>query len=253
GPPALLQSEHIAAEAVRPEITLEASAQRRRLRRERLRPLPVIGQRQQPRARMPRAIEIALDFAERNRWRGKRPVCIGDGDTGVFPALVDEAASVGAAVIEIAVAIAVAETLDPIQRRVDVAPQGADQPDVSRPRKILIEEDEEEWSRIHGPVVGRALRNLPEARERPLAQLVCDLPGLGIAVRIAAIRLIARQHARGVAGDGRTDPTDLERGNGGIAAEEGREPRDPGADVVLATVQRRAQELQVEKAAAHDA
>src|SRR6185312_13534568 len=105
-------------------------------------------------------------------------------------------------VVEIAIAVAVAVALDPRERRIDVAPQLAYQPEVSRPREVLIEQDEEERSRIHGTVVDRALRNPLEARQGPLAQLVRDLPGLGIPVRVAAIGLIARQHTRAVAGQG---------------------------------------------------
>src|SRR6185437_14806863 len=109
GPAASLQGEHIAAEPIRPEVPLEARAQRRRPGAKGTCALLAARERQQPRAGEPGAIEVALDFAQRDRRRGERPVGVGDRDARVFPALIDQAIAVGYAVIEITVAVAVAE------------------------------------------------------------------------------------------------------------------------------------------------
>src|SRR6185437_13115646 len=102
-------------------------------------------------------------------------------------------------------------------------------------------------------VVGGTLGNLPEPRERALAQLMRDLAGLRIPVSVAAVRLIAREHARGVAGDGGAEPADLERRERRVAAEERREPRNAAGEVMLPAMQRRTQEPQIEETSPHDA
>src|SRR5581483_7660069 len=130
--------------------------------------------------------------------------------------------TIGAAVVEVTVAIAVAESIDPAERRLDVAAQLASQPDISGPGDVFPE-DEEERRRIDRTVVGRALRDLAEPRERALPELVSDLPRLGIAVLIAPIRLVVREHPCGIARDAAAKAADLERRDRRIAAEERRE------------------------------
>src|SRR6185312_13697389 len=192
-------------------------------------------------------------LAERDRRGSQRSIRVGDRDAGILPTLVDQAAAVSAPVVEVAVAVAVAEALDPLESRIDVAAQLAYQRRVPGPCKVLVEENEKERSRIHGTVVGGALRNAPEPRQRTLAKLVRNLSGLRVAIRIAAIGLMMRQHARGISGNGGAEAADLERRDGGITAEQGREPRDAAGDVALAAVQWSLQELQIEEAPPDDA
>ena len=89
---------------------------------------------------------VGLHLAQRDRPRGAGAVGVEDRIVAVLPALIDEALLVGAVVFHEAVAVGVAELVDPGQRRLDVRPDGADRLDVARPVEIGARQHDERAS-----------------------------------------------------------------------------------------------------------
>ena len=232
GTAARLPREHVAAELLRPEVALEAHAQRGRAPLQVFRARAVVERAQQHRRLPPRAVTVGLHLAQRDRRLGQRAVDVEDRVARILPPLIDEPVRVPAGVVDVAVAVVIGEAVDPVERRVHVGPQRAGQRQVARPRDVLRDQDQEEQRRIHGAVIRGRLGDRPEPRQLAGAQLVQDLARLRVAIGVDGVRLVAREQAQRVAGRGRAEGQRLDGDGGRVAAEQRREPRHTRAEEV---------------------
>ena len=92
-----------------------------------------------------------------------------------------------------AVAVAVAELVDPAQRHAHRRLELAHERVVARPAPRLREQHEKQRRGIDGAVVARE----PDLGRPPAAQLVDDLARLGVDARIVVLGLQLGQHAQG--------------------------------------------------------
>src|SRR4051794_512445 len=106
----------------------------------------------------------------------------------VFPTLVGETALHLAAVLDKPISIAVAELVDPPQRRFDVWPDRLHRVNVAGTLKIQTGEQHEERRCIYRPVISSE-GNLAEVRHFAVTSFVQDLAGLRVRLRIAGGRL----------------------------------------------------------------
>ena len=115
-----------------------------------------------------------------------RTVGMEDRVVGVLPALVDQAILVGAVIFDEAVAIGIARSVDPAQRRFNVGPKLAQRLDVAGVLGVKPGQHHEQRRRIHAAVI-QLERNLPQRRHFAAAHLVEDFSGLGIGERIESL------------------------------------------------------------------
>src|SRR5205823_889022 len=101
--------------------------------------------------------------------------------------LIDEPLGIFAGVVEIAIAVTVARTRYPGERRIDLPAQLAHGTEVTGPLHVLAEQDKEEQSGIDTAVIGGTLRNQAEVREYAAAQLMQDLPRLRIPISVVGM------------------------------------------------------------------
>ena len=106
-------------------------------------------------------IGIGLDLGERDGRLGQAAVFMHDGIGAVLPALVDETVERLAVIFEKAVAIGIAETPHPAERRLDMGPDPPDELEVAGPLVIARGQQHEERRGIDAAVI---------MRERDLAQ-----------------------------------------------------------------------------------
>ena len=78
------------------------------------------------------------------------------------------------------------------------------------------------------------MRRLAGAGHLAGPQLVQDLARLGVVPRVVGGRLEAGEDRQRLDRDDRVERDQLERGDDAVAAEQRREPRDPGGEVRLA-------------------
>src|SRR5262249_28103970 len=143
----------------------------------------------------------------------------------VLPALVLETGlGVAALVLDIAVAVAVAEVVDPAERGARRGLELADERRIARPALVLVEQDEEQRRRV-GAAVVRRMRALLEDRQLPEAQLVRDLAGLLVAEVVDAAALERGEHAQGRRRELWRERQRLEARDQAVTAEERQEPR----------------------------
>src|SRR5207302_10957386 len=113
-----VEGERVAAERLDPEIAIEALTQGRRVAFQpagQLRVVPdITGQASRPDASV---VRVALDLAGCDRPLRHRAVLEKDRIPGVLPALIGQAFLRARLVLEVAVPIAVAVTLDPLDRK----------------------------------------------------------------------------------------------------------------------------------------
>ena len=127
-----------------------------------------------------------------------REFAVGELDRvpAVLPALVDQPRGrVSPLVLDIAVAIAVAAVLDPLQGGPRVWLKRVDERIVRRPAVILVEEHQEQRRRIRCAEVG-GMRSLAARGELAEAQLVQDLARLPFLEVITHVGLMGSQSAQ---------------------------------------------------------
>src|SRR5581483_4856316 len=107
----------------------------------------------------------------------------------VLPALIDQTLAGAAAIFDEAVAVAIAEALDPIERRRDMRPDLADERDIAGPFETSAGEHDEKRRRIDAAVIF-AERHFAKRRHFAVPDLVKNLAGLGVRPGIDLRRLI---------------------------------------------------------------
>ena len=120
-----VEGQGVGAQVVAPEALLERVAQPLGLAAQRARTLVVAKRGRELGGVHLGRIHVALHLAERHRPFGQRAVGMEDRVVRVLPALVRQAAIGGARVLDEAVAVGIAVTIDPGQRRLDVRPEPA--------------------------------------------------------------------------------------------------------------------------------
>ena len=123
-----------------------------------------------------------------------------------------------------AVAVAVAELVDPAQGQSQRGLEVAHDLVVARPAPRLRDQHEEERRRVDGAVVARE----PDLRCPAAAQLVDDLPGLGVDARVVVLGLQLAEHAQRRVGELGPEDERLQARDDGVAPEHGHEPGHPG-------------------------
>ena len=106
---------------------------------------------------------------------------------------------VGAVILDEAVAIGIARSVDPAQSRFDVGPQLPQRLDVAGVLGVEPGQHHEQRRRIHTAVI-QLERNLPQRGHLTAAHLMQDFSGLGVGERIEVFGLIGGeppQHAFG--------------------------------------------------------
>ena len=172
-----------------------------------------------------------------------------DRVVGVLPTLVDQAVLVGAMIFDKAVAIGVARSVDPAQRRFDVGPKLAQRLDVAGVLGVEASQHDEQRCRVHTSVI-QFERNLPQRGHLTATHLVQDFSGLSVGEGIGFFGLIGGQPPQHAFGDAGITPQHLHRRDDPVAAKRGRVPRDAG--VRIRTLRRRGrQDREVRHRAAH--
>ena len=115
----------------------------------------------------------------------------------------------------------------PADRRPGVGLQAAGQGRVAGLLDVRAEEDQEERGRVDRAVV-TPVRHLPEVRQLAVPHLVHDLAGLGHRVRADLGRLGRGERGQGGGGQLGAVGEGEERGEEGVAAQQGQEPRHSG-------------------------
>src|SRR5437870_351191 len=96
---------------------------------------------------------------------------------------------------------------------------------VARPAEVLREEDNEEWRRVHGPVVGDE-GNLAAGRHLPAPELVKNTARLLVGERIVMGSLVTGEEPQGTPGHLWLERQHLERRDQAVASEGRHIPRN---------------------------
>src|SRR5262249_23493018 len=139
-----------------------------------------------------RIVGISLDLTGSARRGRQRAVVEQDGIPGILPALVVEAQLGLAFVLDVAVAVAVAEFVDPVDRSAGVGLKRAHQVSIASPAFVLIQQHQEERRGVTGAVV-RRLRPFVETCQLAKAQLMQDASRLFFRKRDLLLSLSVRQ------------------------------------------------------------
>jgi hypothetical protein len=174
-------------------------------------------------------------------------VLVDDAVQRVLPALVDESRRRPAAVLEQAVAVEIAEVVQPAQGRVDLRLELAEQPERTGPVGVLAQQAEEHGSGVDRPVVAGERRRF-HGGELAETQLVQHLAGLLVVLVVHLRPQPPRKQSQRVLGHRGVEGEHLERGDDAVAPEEGRVPRHAGG-VVAPAVELRSQQPQVQQRA----
>ena len=175
-------------------------------------------------------IGIGLDLGEGDGRLGQAAVVMHDGIGAVLPALVDEAVERLAVIFEKAVAIGIAETPHPAERRLDMRPDPPDELEVAGPLVIARGQQHEERRGIDAAVIMRE-RDLAQGRHFAAARLMQDLAGLGIGRRVGRDRLMGGEIAQGAGGEPRVEPQAFQGGDQPVAPEDRAEPGNAGIGI----------------------
>ena len=143
------------------------------------------------------AVDVSLHLAQGDRRMGDGAVRVADAVPGVLPALVGEAPVGRPLVLDIPVAVGVAEVLDPLERPLGVGQQLVDRLAGEPPAPELAEEHDEQRRGVGGPVVDAAAAERQRRRVAE-AHLVEDATGLLVASGVDVVALEA--------GEGLQDP-----------------------------------------------
>src|SRR6516164_8332452 len=133
----------------------------------------------QPRSGAFCPVDVALDLAECDRAFGEAAIRVEDRVVRILPALISKAGGGTAGVLDEAVAIAVAELVDPVDGSRQIGPDGCNERLIRGSLVIGAGEQDEKGSRIDAAVVA-AEGDLTEGGHFAAASLVQDLAGLGI-------------------------------------------------------------------------
>src|SRR5258708_37715705 len=143
--------------------------------------------------------------------------------TTLFRSVLQAGAGIAPAVLDVAVSIAIAKVIDPVQRSAGSPLQQAHDRGLARPALELVEQDEEERRDIGGAIVG-GMRALLEGSHLAEAQLVNNFARLLIAEIVHPRALKGRQIEQGaLRQDGRKRQR-LPTGDHAITPEDGHEP-----------------------------
>jgi hypothetical protein len=173
-------------------------------------------------------IDVALGLADGDRTAGEGPVVEDHRDGGVLPALILESALGSHLVLDEAVAVPVAVAIDPLQRAEGGPSQLRHELRVAGPAPELREQYEPQRCRVDRAVVDRK----PRVCSAAPADLVEDLPGLGVEAGVVGSRLEGRERAQRIPRQLGSDQEGLVARDQGIAAEERHEPGRSGGDEV---------------------
>src|SRR5437870_1405117 len=113
-----------------------------------------------------RGEHISLHLGKRDMTFGKSAVGVEDGVEGVLPALIGKPELAGAPVLDKAVIVGVAGTIDPLQRRLDRRPELREQFLIAGALDIEARQQDEQRSGIDAAVI---LRKRYFAQRRHLA------------------------------------------------------------------------------------
>ena len=172
-------------------------------------------------------VGVALHLSQSDRRIGQAAVGEADGVVGVLPALVAQAPVGGALVLDVAVAVAVAELLDPFDGPVGVREQLVDGLAGQAPPAQLPEQHHEQRGGVGGAVVDGATAER-ERRRLAEAHLVQDAARLLLVVGPDVLALEAGQRLQGAEGQLGVDQQRHPGGQQRVAAEQGHEPRGAG-------------------------
>jgi hypothetical protein len=139
------------------------------------------------------------------------------------PSVVEAGLGIAALVLDVAILVAIAVVVDPGHGGARLALDVAHELVVPRPALVFLEQDEEQHRAVGGAVVGR-VRPILERGQLAQADLVQDLPRLGVPERIVLARLQEGQRperGRRQLGD---EGERLEAGEQAIAPEHRHEP-----------------------------
>ena len=173
------------------------------------------------------AVDVGLDLAQGDGGLGHRAVGEADAVPGVLPALIDETAVGGPVVLHIAVAVHVAEALDPVEGPLGVREELLHRLAGQAPASQFAEEHDEQRGGV-----GRAVVDAPPAeRERRRlaeAHLVQDPARLLVAAGIDVLALEAGQRLEDAEGEVGVDQQGHPGGDEGVPTEDGHEPGSSG-------------------------
>ena len=153
-----------------------------------------------------RGEDVALDLAQRDRALGERSIGVEDRVVRVLPALLHQAGRLLPGVLDEAVVVRVRRAVDPGQRGLDVRPEVAGKLEVAGVAVVRAGEHHEQRRRVVAAVVAPE-RDLHQRRHLAVAQLVQDLAGLGVALRVVFGGLQCRRGASGRRGRAWAGPT----------------------------------------------
>ncbi len=178
-----------------------------------------------------RARGVALHLDQRDRRLGEATVAKADRVSRVLPPLVLQAVLGGALVLEEAVAVAIGGALDPPHRGDEVPLHRAQEGEIAGATVVLGEQQDEERRGVDAAEIGEARGEAPRADQALGAQLVQDLPGLLLGLRIILLALPARERSQDAAREIRQERARLQRGEERVAPEERHEPGDARGEV----------------------
>ncbi len=130
-------------------------------------------------------------------------------------------------VLDVAVGVAIAVAIAPLERREDPIPSGAHEVVVAAEAPVLRQQDQPQRRGVRRSVV-RAVRLLADDRELAVADLVQDPARLLVAEVVHLRALQLTQQMQRAAGEVGADPERLQGRDQRVAAEERHEPRKPG-------------------------
>ena len=133
-----------------------------------------------------------------------------DRVVGILPALVDQALLIGAVILDEAVSIGIARSVDPAEGCFDVGPQLAQRLDIAGVLGVEPGQHHEQRRRIDTAVI-QLERNLAQRRHLAAAHLMQDFAGLGVGERIEVLGLIRREPPQHALGDPGIAPQHLHR------------------------------------------
>src|SRR3954467_10807248 len=138
-----VESHRVEPAIVEPEA-LEQTGHVRRLRSQRLRPLALALEVEQPRQAALGGDHVSLDLDERDRGPKRRALLVEDAVPRALPPPVVEPGARPPAILEQAVAVDVAVLVDPPERGLDLRAQLAEEVERSRPVGVLAEQAQEQ-------------------------------------------------------------------------------------------------------------
>ena len=147
-----------------------------------------------------------------------RSIAINNRAIRIFPSLINETAFACRLIFDVAVAIEIAELIDPAQSCFDVRTQLIEDTQITGPRRMTAHEDQPQGCRIDRAIV-RRVRNLVEVRHLSDAQFVEDFARLLIAPFVSLCSLVIGEQPDRLFGNFGVVGEHLKRGDDAIASE----------------------------------